>query len=316
MTVFEQRKVETVAKSEEFKLPSLKSVPEVVKVEPPKAEIQLPTLKSVPEPKPEAAKVEIQLPQLKSIPQMEVKAEPERAELQLPQLRPVVEQKAEEEVRPEAAVEWQPPPLDSRPNLQALLERERQQTMSALNLNPPPTPKPTPKLTPVVEMKPFKPEVEEESSQDGEVARLSVRAKAQRFEAATKSVTVQNSSSTTISSQTSSVRVSVASSPKMERKFPASQPARPSPAPVVSDRISKENAAPIKMAAEQPAAKLIPSGAIQSEAKIQYTAQVQTIETIKPTFAPAGIDMDTFSQPPPAVVLRQPPILQSPGNQL
>ena len=115
-----------MAKSEEFKLPSLKSVPEVVKVEPPKAEIQLPTLKSVPEPKPEAAKVEIQLPQLKSIPQMEVKAEPERAELQLPQLRPVVEQKAEEEVRPEAAVEWQPPPLDSRPNLQALLERERQ----------------------------------------------------------------------------------------------------------------------------------------------------------------------------------------------
>jgi len=68
------------------------------------------------------------------------------------------------------------------------------------------------------------------------------------------------------------------------------------------------------MAAEQPAAKLIPSGAIQSEAKIQYTAQVQTIETIKPTFAPAGIDMDAFSQPPPAVVLRQPPILQSPGK--
>lgn len=188
----------------EFELPVLRSVSASQVAQPIQSEpeplIVLPTLRPV-QVNPPAPVVESEpkliLPTLRPVQMAPPVAptEPEQPQLVLPALRPVPEQDVPAPSTP-VAVEWQIPPLDSRPNLQALLEREQKPTEEVAAAPPPPmmaSPKVQPKLRPqpppVATPAPAPPPPaiimteELRMVQEAQLAKLSVRLKVQRFEA-------------------------------------------------------------------------------------------------------------------------------------
>lgn len=189
----------------EFELPVLRSVsasqvPPILQTEP-EPLLVLPTLRPVqinppapvvePEPKlilPTLRPVQIAAPVTPS--------ELEQPQLILPTLRPVSESRVDVAVAAPStpvAVEWQIPSLDSRPNLQALLEREQKPVeevvvvaSTAPKIQPIIQPKMRPQ-PPIPMPKPAPPAVimteELKLAQETQLAKLSVRLKVQRFEA-------------------------------------------------------------------------------------------------------------------------------------
>ena len=245
-----------------LELPTLRPVPQLepVNVEPPRSEIQLPQLKSVPQAEPakvEPPRAEIAMPQLKPVVLAPVAAPEPKPEPEPPQLRPVAADVKPVETADEPPVEWQPPPLDLRPNLQALLEKEKEAVAAVQAAAPAP-------VAPKVILKQPPPVVktlldeEAQAAHEAELARLSVRGKIQRLEAATKSMAGTNSIKSTssvshFSSQSTSTYNSIVSSPNLQRKMTPTP--MPTPSPVSSGW--KENANP-------------------AMGKIQYRAQVKS----------------------------------------
>merc|ERR1712071_1420 len=127
------------------------------------------------------------------------KVEPEKPELMLPVLKPVPEKPIVPDVQQvgtainQAPVQWQVRPLDSRPNLQALLEREQTNEHSSRQTTPPPstasTPMDTLHLSKCVSAQVSKRSSVVNDSHDlrimyeAQVTSMSVRNKVQRFEA-------------------------------------------------------------------------------------------------------------------------------------
>jgi len=155
--------------------------------------------------KPEPEKQELVLPTLRPVPEKTTvadgreKVEPEKPELMLPVLKPVPEKPIVPDVQQvgtainQAPVQWQVRPLDSRPNLQALLEREQTNEHSSRQTTPPPstasTPMDTPHLSKCVSAQVSKRSSVVNDSHDlrimyeAQVTSMSVRNKVQRFEA-------------------------------------------------------------------------------------------------------------------------------------
>ena len=123
-----------------LKVPVLRSITLSQKPEPEKQELVLPTLRPVPE--------------KTTVADGREKVEPEKPELMLPVLKPVPEKPIVPDVQQvgtainQAPVQWQVRPLDSRPNLQALLEREQTNEHSNRQTTPPPSTASTPMDTP------------------------------------------------------------------------------------------------------------------------------------------------------------------------
>lgn len=179
-----------------FEVPVLRSITPAQKQEPEKQELVLPVLKPVPE-KPIAVV-------------SQQKPEPEKPELVLPVLKPVPEKPTAVDGPPSSAVNqppvhWQVRPLDSRPNLQALLEREQTSERSSRQTTPPPSAASTPMDTPRLSRS-FPTQVTKRmstaSEDDGlrvmyeaQVTHMSVRNKVQRFEASHGSSTPRSSGS-------------------------------------------------------------------------------------------------------------------------
>ena len=181
--------------------------------------------------------------------------------LPLPQLRPVAVVVAaaapaaaavSNNVEP-AAVEWQPPPLDSRPNLQALLEKENEK-IAVVNAPPAET---LAQLKPVNKTKEVLQPLaasrnglqfldgDEIGAVDDEelvhVARLSVRGRVQRFE----SVKQQNHHGLVSMSLPTSLRNSGANTPaRVKAATFLPPPTKPAAVNVSNDKFLKENTAP------------------------------------------------------------------------
>jgi len=212
----------------------------------------------VPEPKP----LPFEVPVLRSVsPSQKLKAEPEKQELILPALRPVPEKVAEVNATEQEApvnqpLEWQVRPLDSRPNLQALLQRELSHEAPVPVEQPkqlPPVvrslPTPTPTLTPTLTPAPANTKRTANDDEEGlrmyyeaHVAHMSVRNKVQRFE----SSHVGSAMTTTTATTANSSSRSSFSYSSQHPPTPATPPTRPpvsraQPEPVRPARILKEN---------------------------------------------------------------------------
>jgi len=180
---------------------------------------EVPVLRSItPTQKPEPEKKELVLPALRPVPEKVTvvdsphKPEPEKPELMLPVLKPVPEkptvvdgQQAGTAIN-QPPVQWQVRPLDSRPNLQALLEREQASERSSRQPSPlassVSTPIETPHLSRIIPAQVSKRASVVSNEEDlrvmyeAQVMHMSVRNKVQRFEASHGGTTSQESSGT------------------------------------------------------------------------------------------------------------------------
>ena len=260
----------------EFELPVLRSVstsqmPPILQAEP-EPLLVLPTLRSVqvnsPAPVVEA-EPKLILPTLRpvQIAAPVAPAEPEQPQLVLPTLRPVPESEVAVAAPPTpVAVEWQIPPLNSRPNLQALLEREHKPVEDAavmastatsapkiqpiiqpkLRPQPPiPTPKPAPPAVIMTE--------ELKLAQEAQLAKLSVRLKVQRFEASNFTLMTPQAQAAQAQAQAQSSGIKTPPKPNFSRKVTPSAPMMMSEPPVTFKAHSLPEPASLVVANSKPA---------------------------------------------------------------
>jgi len=242
-----------------------------------------------------------QVPTLRSVPVVAKPVEEKPVEISLPQLKPV-EQVEGVKLQEPAAAEWQPPPLDTRRNLQALLERENQPVVAVTDadqVSGVETPRPGIQALLTKEMNAANVVAsngdDQQLAAEAELARLSVRSKIQRFEAANKTLT----GTVALPTPVSSVRSSLASSPKVARKFQFDTQQQPQ----VKDRVPEINVKPaaVKIAKENaaPLPSEAPASAAVNEAehiiqKIQVKSQTESIaQTSIIQEAPLQVDRQT-----------------------